>query len=321
MTDFRSVQQLAPSLSEEQMERERQAYEERKKGKMRNQKIRKTVSQVIVYAILVIYAIVIIFPFLIVILTSLKTYQDATHIPFQWVPQMGFTGENYLEVLTYNPQMNAAMSSIIQGFFNTLLYIIPPTVIGLFTSSISAYAFSKLRFRAKKWMYTVLLGTMMIPGMITLAPQLSIYDMIGWIDTPLPLMIPGMFGAAACVFFMRQYFVGIPDSIVEAAKIDGLGFLGIFFRIMVPLSVPALLAQGLLGFIGGYNDFMGPLLYLGPAELQTLQIALRTLASTYGDEPNVIMAACIIALVPMLIVYFVCQKFFINGIIAGGLKD
>ncbi len=321
MTDFRSVQQLAPSLSEEQMERERQAYEERKKGKMRNQKIRKTVSQVIVYAILVIYAIVIIFPFLIVILTSLKTYQDATHIPFQWVPQMGFTGENYLEVLTYNPQMNAAMSSIIQGFLNTLLYIIPPTVIGLFTSSISAYAFSKLRFRAKKWMYTVLLGTMMIPGMITLAPQLSIYDMIGWIDTPLPLMIPGMFGAAACVFFMRQYFVGIPDSIVEAAKIDGLGFLGIFFRIMVPLSVPALLAQGLLGFIGGYNDFMGPLLYLGPAELQTLQIALRTLASTYGDEPNVIMAACIIALVPMLIVYFVCQKFFINGIIAGGLKD
>ena len=321
MTDFRSVQQLAPSLSEEQMERERQAYEERKKGKMRNQKIRKTVSQVIVYAILVIYAIVIIFPFLIVILTSLKTYQDATHIPFQWVPQMGFTGANYLEVLTYNPQMNAAMSSIIQGFFNTLLYIIPPTVIGLFTSSISAYAFSKLRFRAKKWMYTVLLGTMMIPGMITLAPQLSIYDMIGWIDTPLPLMIPGMFGAAACVFFMRQYFVGIPDSIVEAAKIDGLGFLGIFFRIMVPLSVPALLAQGLLGFIGGYNDFMGPLLYLGPAELQTLQIALRTLASTYGDEPNVIMAACIIALVPMLIVYFVCQKFFINGIIAGGLKD
>ena len=308
-------------MTQEQMERERQAYEQRKKGKMRSQKTRKIISQVVIYAILMLYAAIIIFPFLVVLITSLKTYQDATHIPFEWVPSMGFTGDNYVEVFTYNPQMNAAMSSIIQGFLNTLMYIIPPTLIGLFTSSISAYAFSKLRFRAKNWMYSVLLGTMLIPGMITLAPQLSLYDMIGWIDTPLPLMIPGMFGAAACVFFMRQYYVGIPDSIIEAAKIDGLGFLGIFFRIMVPLSVPALLAQGLLGFIGGYNDFMGPLLYLGPANLQTLQLALRTLASTYGDEPNVIMAACIVALVPMLIVYFVCQKFFINGIIAGGLKD
>ena len=317
MTDTAiSEQQAYVSMTQEQMERERQAYEQRKKGKMR-----KIISQVVIYAILVLYAAIIIFPFLVVLITSLKTYQDATHIPFEWVPSMGFTGDNYVEVFTYNPQMNAAMSSIIQGFLNTLMYIIPPTLIGLFTSSISAYAFSKLRFRAKNWMYSVLLGTMLIPGMITLAPQLSLYDMIGWIDTPLPLMIPGMFGAAACVFFMRQYYVGIPDSIIEAAKIDGLGFLGIFFQIMVPLSVPALLAQGLLGFIGGYNDFMGPLLYLGPANLQTLQLALRTLASTYGDEPNVIMAACIVALVPMLIVYFVCQKFFINGIIAGGLKD
>lgn len=322
MTDTAiSEQQAYVSMTQEQMERERQAYEQRKKGKMRSQKTRKIISQVVIYAILVLYAAIIIFPFLVVLITSLKTYQDATHIPFEWVPSMGFTGDNYVEVFTYNPQMNAAMSSIIQGFLNTLMYIIPPTLIGLFTSSISAYAFSKLRFRAKNWMYSVLLGTMLIPGMITLAPQLSLYDMIGWIDTPLPLMIPGMFGAAACVFFMRQYYVGIPDSIIEAAKIDGLGFLGIFFQIMVPLSVPALLAQGLLGFIGGYNDFMGPLLYLGPANLQTLQLALRTLASTYGDEPNVIMAACIVALVPMLIVYFVCQKFFINGIIAGGLKD
>ncbi len=322
MTDTAiSEQQAYVSMTQEQMERERQAYEQRKKGKMRSQKTRKIISQVVIYAILVLYAAIIIFPFLVVLITSLKTYQDATHIPFEWVPSMGFTGDNYVEVFTYNPQMNAAMSSIIQGFLNTLMYIIPPTLIGLFTSSISAYAFSKLRFRAKNWMYSVLLGTMLIPGMITLAPQLSLYDMIGWIDTPLPLMIPGMFGAAACVFFMRQYYVGIPDSIIEAAKIDGLGFLGIFFQIMVPLSVPALLAQGLLGFIGGYNDFMGPLLYLGPANLQTLQLALRTLASTYGDDPNVIMAACIVALVPMLIVYFVCQKFFINGIIAGGLKD
>ena len=103
-------------------------------------------------------------------------------------------------------------------FLNTFIYVIPPTVLGLFTSSLSAYAFSKLRFRAKNFMYGFLLATMMIPGTITIVPQFSVYDTLGLIDTPFPLMVPGMFGAAACVFFMRQYFSGIPDSVVEIDK-------------------------------------------------------------------------------------------------------
>ncbi len=326
MTDTKNILMqeeaaAAAPLTEEAMQEERSAYQKRKKEKMRSQKVRSITGKVFIYAILAFYAVIIIFPFLIVLLTSLKTYQDATHIPFEWIPEMGFTGDNYAEVFSRYPTMTALLPSIVQGFLNTLLYVLPPTILGLFTSAISAYAFSKLRFRAKKWMYTFLLATMMIPGMIMLAPQLALYDMIGWMDTPLPLMIPGMFGAAACVFFMRQFYTGIPDSIVEAAKIDGLGFLGIFFRIIVPLSVPALLAQGLLGFIGGYNDFMGPLLYLQSSDLWTLQIALRWLASTYGKQPNVIMAACVIALLPMLVVYFICQKFFINGIVTSGMKD
>ena len=300
---------------------EEEAVQKQPKKKVGSAKRKRITSLVIIYALLAFYALIIIFPFLIVLLTSLKTSFDANHIPFEWSPSMGYTFEAYIDVFTFNPQMNAAMPSIIQGFLNTLLYVIPPTVLGLFTSAISAYAFSKLRFRAKKYMYTALLATMMIPGMIMLAPQLAIYDAIGWTDTPLPLMIPGMFGAAACVFFMRQFYTGIPDSLIEAAKIDGLGFIGIFFRVMVPLSVPALLAQGLLGFIGGYNDFLAPLIYLGPANLQTLQIALQTISSNRGDDPNVVMAACIIALLPMLLLYFVCQKFFINGIVSSGLKD
>lgn len=284
-------------------------------------KTRKIIGKVIIYAVLILYALIIIMPFLIVLLTALKTSKDATHIPFLWIPEQGISFEGFKVALTENPQMNAVMPALIQGFLNTLLYVIPPTVIGLFTSSISAYAFAKLRFRAKKVMYTMLLATMMIPGMIMLAPQLLVYDTIGWTGTPLPLMIPGMFGAAACVFFMRQFFTGISDSILEAAKIDGLGIIGIFFRIVVPLSVPALIAQGLLGFVGGYNDFLAPLIYLDSAELQTLQIALRTMASTHADDPNVVMACCIVALLPMLIIYFICQKFFISGVITSGLKD
>ena len=134
-------------------------------------------------------------------------------------------------------------------------------------------------------------------------------------------MIPGMFGAAACVFFMRQFFSGIPDSIIEAAKLDGVGFIGIFFKIMVPLSVPALLAQGLLGFIGGYNDYFGPLIYLQSSDLYNLQVALKVFASTYADEPNVVMAGTVAALVPTLIIYFVAQDYFIEGIAASGIKQ
>ncbi len=289
--------------------------------KMRSGKKMKIVTKAVIYAVLAFYALVILFPFLIVIITSMKTWQDAVSSEFSWVPSMGFTAEGYKEVFTYKASPDSSLPSLVNGFFNTLLYVLPPTILGLFTSSLSAYAFSKLRFRAKKWMYSLLLGTMMIPGTIMIVPQYVIYDSIGWINTPLPLMIPGMFGAAACVFFMRQFYAGIPDSLIEASKLDGLGYFGIFFRIMVPLAVPALLAQGLLGFIGGYNDYLGPLLYLHEDHLYTLQVALNNIADTYERRSNVVMAASIVALVPMLIVYFFTQRFFISGIVASGLKD
>ncbi len=290
--------------------------------RMRRGKTVRIVQNAVIYTILVLYALIIILPFLVVILTSFKTWQDASNPVFQLIPSMGYTTEGYKEVLTYVSNLDPdAMPTLFRSFFNTLLYIVPPTVLGLFTSALSAYAFSKLRFRPKKVLYALLLATMMIPGTIMIVPQFSIYDTIGWVNTPLPLMIPGMFGAAACVFFMRQFYEGIPDSFVEAAKIDGLGIMGIFFRIMVPLSVPALLAQGLLGFIGGYNDYLGPLFYLQSSEIQTLQIALNGLTSRYSNQQNVIMAGAIVALIPMLAVYFVCQRYFIDGIVASGLKD
>lgn len=282
---------------------------------------KRIAGRVCVYAVLILYAFVIIFPFAIVILTSFKTWQDASSLTFEWIPERGFTTEGYKQALTYRANPSASMPTLVRSFFNTLMYILPPTLLGLFTSSISAYAFAKLRFRAKNIMYSLLLATMMIPGTITVAAQFSIYDAIGWVDTPLPLMIPGMFGAAACVFFMRQFFTGIPDSIIEAAKLDGVGFVGIFFKIMVPLSVPALLAQGLLGFIGGYNDYFNPNLYLQSSDLYSLQIALRTFANAYSKEPNVAMAGTVVALIPTLVIYFFVQDFFIEGIAASGIKQ
>lgn len=278
-------------------------------------------AKVLIYLVLVLYAVIIIFPFSIILLTSFKTWQDSSSLTFEWIPANGFTLEGYKEVFSFRANPDSALPTLVRSFINTVLYIIPPTVIGLFTSSMAAYAFAKLKFRAKNVMYSILLATMMIPGTITIAPQFSIYDAIQWVDTPLPLMIPGMFGAAACVFFMRQFFSGIPDSLVEAAKLDGESYIGIFFRIMVPLSVPALLAQGLLGFIGGYNDYFNPLIYLQSSELQTLQVALRTFSTVYALKPSIVMAGTVVALVPMLIIYFFAQDYFIEGIAASGLKS
>lgn len=278
-------------------------------------------AKVLIYFVLVLYAVIIVFPFSIILVTSFKTWQDSSSLTFEWIPANGFTLEGYKEVFSFRANPDSALPTLVRSFINTVLYIIPPTVIGLFTSSMAAYAFAKLKFRAKNVMYSILLATMMIPGTITIAPQFSIYDAIQWVDTPFPLMIPGMFGAAACVFFMRQFFSGIPDSLVEAAKLDGESYLGIFFRIMVPLSVPALLAQGLLGFIGGYNDYFNPLIYLQSSELQTLQVALRTFSTVYALKPSIVMAGTVVALVPMLIIYFFAQDYFIEGIAASGLKS
>ena len=284
-------------------------------------KASQTASKVLIYFVLILYAVIIIFPFSIIILTSFKTMADARSMTFEWIPANGFTLEGYIEAFEFRANPDSSLPTLVLSFINTVLYIIPPTIIGLFTSSMAAYAFAKLKFRAKNVMYSILLATMMIPGTITIAPQFAIYDAIQWVDTPLPLMIPGMFGAAACVFFMRQFFSGIPDSLVEAAKLDGESYIGIFFRIMVPLSVPALIAQGLLGFIGGYNDYFNPLIYLQSSEIQTLQVALRTFSTVYVQKPNIVMAGTVIALVPMLIIYFFAQDYFIDGIAASGLKS
>lgn len=275
-------------------------------------------KKIVMYIILVLFTLWILVPFYIVIVTSFKQWDEANSTNFTWWPTMGFSFEGYAQV--FEKPIANAYTAILTGFLNTLWIIIPPTLLGLFTSALAAYAFAKLRFRGKNILFGILLATMMIPGMVTLVPAFTIYDLIGWRGTPLPLMIPGMFGAAACVFYLRQFFTGIPTETLEAAKLDGLGYVGIFFWIMVPLSKPALIAQGVLGFVGGYNDYFGPLLYLTSPPLQTLQIALATFVNQYNSNWPSIMAGTLVALLPTVIIYIVAQKYFIEGIASSGLK-
>lgn len=289
-----------------------------RKKKNRDARIKRTVAKVFIYVVLILFALWIIVPFSIVITTSFKTQAEANDANFTFWPNE-FTVDAYKEVFTY-ASGGDGMAVIIRGFINTFIIVIPPTLIGLFCSAMSAYAFAKLRFKGKNFLFSFLLLTMMIPGTIMLTPSYMVYSMLKWVDTPLPLMIPGMFGAATCVFFMRQFYSGIPTSLIEAAKLDGMGYFKIFWKIMVPLSVPALFAQGILGFIGGYNDYFGPYLYLRDPDWYTLQIALNSFQGTYSRNYPAMMAGSVIALVPTLVIYIIAQKYFIEGIATSGMK-
>ena len=283
-------------------------------------KIRKIVSLTLIYTAPVLFAIWILAPFSMVIITSFKTRKEASDPVFHFFPEK-WSFDGYKEVFTYTSGVDdSEIPVMLKGFLNTLIIVLPPTIIGLFVSAMSAYAFAKLRFKGKNVFFSALLLTMMIPGTIMLTPSYLIYDMLGWVDTPLPLMLPGMFGAATCVFFMRQFYAGIPTSLVEAAKLDGMGYFKIFWKIMVPLSVPALFAQGILGFIGGYNDYFGPYLYLHEPEWYTLQLALASFKGTYSYNIPTVMAGALVALIPALVIYIVAQKYFIEGIATSGMK-
>ena len=282
------------------------------KARRRKELLRKT----IIYAGLILFSLFVLFPFAIMLISSFK-HKEETIGSFTWWPEMGFTLDGYKNAF----EKVASSTSIVEGFFNTLWIIIPPTIIGLLVSTLAAYAFAKLRFRGKKVMFGLLIATMMVPGIATLVPSYIIWDYLGvTVDAPfVPLMIPGMFGAAACVFFMRQAIFAIPDSVIEASRIDGIGPFGCFVKIVLPLVKPALLSQGVLGFVAGYNDYFGPLIYL-KSDYQTLQIAVSVFSDRYsGDWPS-ILAANVVAIIPTVLIYIFVQKYFIEGITAGGEK-
>lgn len=291
------------------------------KSKKKKFNAKSFLGKTFVYIGLIVFALWVLMPFSLVLLTSFKGKIEANSLDFHWWPRE-FTFQGYKEVLEYD--MGTAYEGlplIISGFINTLWIVIPPTLLGLFSSAVSAYAFAKLRFRFSNNMFALLLATMMIPGTILLTPTFIIYNQIGWVNTPFPLMIPGMFGTATCVFFMRQFYLGIPTELIEAAKIDGMNYFSIFFKIMVPLSVPALLAQALLGFIGGYNDYLGPLIYLQDPELYTMQIAMNQLKSYFeGRDVPAMMAATVISIIPTIVLYIIAQKRFVEGVATSGMK-
>lgn len=274
-------------------------------------RMKRILSDAAVYFVLIIFSLIILVPFYVILVTSVKTNLEASNPDFSWIPQNGISFDGYKKALDMHPIVG---KGILTGFLNTLWINVPPTIVGVFMSAMSAFTLAKIRFRGGTFILSVMLLTMMIPSIITLTPSYLIYSELHWTGTPLPLIIPGLFGSGACLFFMRQYFCGLPNELIEAAKVDGLNDFKIFLKIGLPLSIPALVAQLLIIFIGRYNDYLGPLLYLTGTDCYTLQLALWNNLGAYINDWPAIMAGCVVGLSPLLIIYLCTQKYFIKGI-------
>ena len=291
---------------------------------MRRGRSKNYTRQIVSYIILGIFTFIYLIPFYIVLITSLKRDNTlATANPFIWFPktnQMSLIA--YEKLITSYTVFETGQSMILTGLKNTLLIMIPVILVGMFSSSIAAYAYCKLKFRAKKVMFALLMFSMMLPGIITIIPSYFIYDNLGITEyfSFFPLIIPPMFGSATCVFFLKNYYESIPDDLLDSAKMDGLGYFRTYTRVIVPLSKPAIIAQALLGIVAVYNDYLLPLIYLVEEKNYTLQIALQFFSN--GNENNlpVVMAGAVASIVPILILYFCLQRYFVDGLTNSGIK-
>lgn len=298
--------------------------------KPRKKKVHLSVSRIVIYAVLGIYALWILAPFFIILVTSFTSnaeYGDATG--FIWWPK-DFSLEGYQRLFMDDPYMVDGISSLFRGFINTMWITLLPLISGLLQSLLVAYCYWQEKFPFKNSLFMFTITLMFIPlGAFSFVGYMF-YQNIGWTEgfaAYLPLVVPGLFASASTVFFLRPYLDGISGEIIEAAKIDGMNFWQIFFTIVLPLSKSALIAQFIFGFVAGYNNYAGALLYLGNESetMWTLQLSLQKLIAYMSTSPNgdygFQCAASLMAMIPLIIVYLFCQKFFIEGISFGGGKE
>lgn len=286
--------------------------------KLATNKKEERFSKLVSYVVLFILAIVVVYPFSIMIISSLT--EGGSYM----LGEGGFSFQGFVEIFTNFSAVDpmTGVPYLLTGIKNTLLITIPSTLLGLFVSAFSAYAFAKIRFKGRNTIFFIMLMTMMIPGGVMFVPSFMLYNKLNLINTFFPLIVPGSFGSAMCVFFLRQSFMSIPDDYIEAAKLDGIGHFRIFWKIIVPMSGPALISQGLLGFVGGYNDYLGPLLYLQDSDMYTLQTALHLIyGRSYNSGDNsMFFAATVISLLPTILIFLFAQKYFVKGIANTGIK-
>jgi len=279
-----------------------------------NPKLGARIGKLVVAFLLASGSIVFLLPFYTSLSMSLKTPEElATTSAWSWPQQP--TWNNYSEVLT-NPNVN-----FLQLFLNTVIIAGLATAGVIASSSLVAYAFAKMKFMGRDRLFVILLSTMMLPAIVTMIPTYFLFKELRWINTILPLTVPAFFGGGAFnIFLLRQFFLGIPKELDEAAKIEGAGHWTIYSRIVMPLSGSALATVGIFCFIYNWRDFMGPLIYLNEPEKQTLELGLATYNSLRAEQWHLLMAGSVLVTLPLIVMFLFGQRYFVKGMALSGLK-
>jgi multiple sugar transport system permease protein len=251
------------------------------------------------------------FPFVWMVSTSLKQGGSVFQYPPKLIPSP-FAWKNYRDVFT--------KTKMLLAFFNSVKIASINTAGTLLSTSLAAYGFAKIRFRFKNQLFILLLSTMMIPGQVTLIPVFIWFKNLGWLDTHYPLIVPAVLCNAYGVFLLRQFFMTIPDSYSESAKIDGASQPNIFFRIMLPLCVPALATLGVFTFMSNWNNFLSPMIFLSTNTKFTIPLMIKSFQGAYSTSWNLLLAAATISVIPIIVVYMFAQRYFIEGVVLSGIK-
>jgi ABC-type glycerol-3-phosphate transport system permease component len=261
--------------------------------------------------VLILGSIFFVAPLFFMLSTSLKAMRQITKFPPEWIPNPVIWG-NYPAVFTYAPMH--------LYFFNTMIIVLPTVIGATFVSSLTAYAFARLRAPGKNFMFTLVLATLMLPSVVTMVPTYILFARLGWVGTFLPLIVPPLAGGAFYIFLLRQFFMTIPRELEDAALIDGCSRFRIYWNIILPLAKPVLATVTIFAFMGAWNDYLGPLIYLGNRDQYTMSLGLQAFVQYQRREWGLLMAASVMMIAPIILMFFVAQKSFVQGITVTGLK-
>jgi multiple sugar transport system permease protein len=275
--------------------------------------LRHFVPPLISYILLIAVGIMFFVPFLWLIITSLKPANQVFTIPLTWIPHP-IMWRNYPDSLHHSG------FPFVRLLRNSLNYAVLSTIGVTVASALAAYSFARIPFRGREIWFAITLGTMMIPGVVTMIPTYLIFKWLNWVGSYKPLIIPSFGGGAFYIFMLRQFMMTLPWDLSDAARVDGASEAHILLRIMLPLMRPALMVVVIFNFMGCWNDFMGPVIYLNNTDLYPLSLGLYAFLNRGNRAWHLLMAASLIVTLPIIIIFFLAQRQFIEGITMTGIK-
>jgi multiple sugar transport system permease protein len=282
-------------------------------GLLSSKKSQDRFIQILSTSLCVLGLLIVLFPLAWMFSTSLKTKAEVSKFPPVWIPAVP-QWQNYPDALTGQNRFDLY-------FKNTMIYSLGSMIGETLSCALVAYGFARLRAPGKNALFVLVLATMMLPTWVTLIPQYIAFSRLGWIDTWLPLLVPKFFGSAYLIFLLRQFYKTLPKDYEEAALIDGANYWGIWWRIILPLSLPALGAVAIMSFMFHYQDFGGPLIYINSQNNYPMSLGLQQFRAPFGGTAfHLLMAASLVTIIPPVILYFVAQRYFIQGIVVSGVK-